>query len=205
MNLAVVTFTRGLDLESHLLDRCCSSVARDLPPDAQHHIVQVDDIAQFAEARICALDLAPVVAFVDYDDQIVNSGLSIAWKVMKDTQVGVVFTDEALVTLEGSWISSREGQRTYEELTDSPWRVHHLSLVNVSHVSHLVSNIRNQAGSIDRWIRITAIESGGAMHVPSIGYLWTQHPGMMSRSSDLKRYPVGPTLTRKGLIPQASI
>ncbi len=204
MKLAVVTFIRDSDLDSHLLRRCCSSVELDLPVDAEHHVIQVNGATQFAEARIRALELAPVIAFVDHDDQVVNSGISTAWKAMKDTPVGVVFTDEALVTLDDLELSRRDGVRTYEELIDSPWRVHHLSLVQVSQVSPLVSNVRNQAGSIDRWIRITAIESGGALHVPLVGYLWTQHSGMMSRDPALKRYPIGPKLTRKGLIPQVA-
>jgi hypothetical protein len=203
LNLAVVTFTK--DPHSLLLSRCCASVLQDLPAGAKHHVIYVENASQFAEARIRALGLTSVVAFVDYDDQVVNSGLSLAWKAMQEAQVGVVFTDEALVTLDGSILELRDGDRTYEELVYSPWRVHHLSLVNVAHVSNQISNVRNCAGSIDRWIRMLAIESGGALHVPVLGYHWTHHSGMMSRETNIKRYPVSPILTRKGVIPQFSL
>lgn len=200
MSLAVVTFTRYQ--RPQLLDRCCASVRKDLPVGATHHVVHVPGPSEFADARIRALDLAPVVAFVDDDDQVVNSGLSLAWAAFKSADPGVVFTDEALVDEDNIQIGLREGVRTYEELVDSPWRVHHLSLISVKHVSSMVTRARNYGGSVDRWIRALAIASGGALHVPVIGYLWTQHLGMMSRETEMRRSPTKPpSLTRSGDIP----
>jgi len=202
VSLAVVTFTRYQ--RPQLLERCCASVKKDLPIGAVHHVIYVSGSSEFAEARIKSLELAPVVAFVDDDDQVANSGLSLAWAAARDTDIGVVFTDEAKVSEDGACMGLRSGTRTYEELDESPWRVHHLSLIRTRHVGPQIFSMRNCAGSVDRWIRALAIDSGGALHVPVTGYLWTQHPGMMSRETEMRRSSTKPKLTRIGEIPTAS-
>lgn len=199
MRLAVVTFTRHL--YPHLLHRCCESVAQDLPEGAVHHVLQVADPREFPRARIRALDLADVVAFVDDDDQVLNRSLSLSWQAMIKHSPGVVFTDEQLVTIDGQEISRRDGVRYYEELQESPGRVHHLSLVNTHHVGPAVARASTTEDGVDWWIRSLAMESGGALHVPVLGYAWTQHMHMMSRGP-VRRLKTKTPITRTGAIPQ---
>lgn len=176
MSLAVVTFTRGD--RKDLLEECKQSVQACIPSDGTHHVIHVPNPESWNRARMKAIDLAEFVCFVDDDDLVVNNSLTLCYNVIKNSSVGLVFTDEALTNERGGILKVREGPRFYEDVTKQPERIHHLSILRNCDVSFPIGPVSH--GNLDWFLRTSAIRTSGAIHVPMIGYHWRQHPNQMS-------------------------
>lgn len=202
MTLAVVTLTTG-DRPA-LLERCINSVKSQLPESSAHFIIEVDGLEKYIKARIDSLKLGKYYAIVDDDDIVVNNSLNLCLDAIQKYNTGVAFTDEALVNIRGDIISKRTGTRTYEEIFNNPHRVHHLSVVESTAVDEDSAMTVNKSYIIDGWMRFSAIKNKGAVHVPIIGYHWTQHTDSMSKT--IKKEPVpkiiNNNINNTGIIPQ---
>lgn len=197
--LLIVTHTRGDRNKS--LARTIHSVEKYLPVGAEHLVIKVPNDLQFVDARIEALTFAPYVCFVDDDDYVVNNSLQLALSAAKSTDVGVAFTDEALVDLQDNILDVRYGSRYYDNINKAPWMIHHLSVINTKHVK--LSEVDNRPQSVDHTMRCSAIKAAGAIHVPVVGYHWVQHPTSMTHRYRGMKFsiPIG----RTGQIPQFSV
>lgn len=196
-SLAVITMTKGLQPFS--LGRCIDSVKSMLPADAHHYVIECKDVSKWAQIRIECLGLAPYIAFVDDDDIVVNNSISISFDVIKNNDVGVVFTDEALVDKNGKILSIRCGPRLYEANQTKPWQIHHFSVIKTACCIDDMSALLGLTDGVDWFMRSNAIKHAGALHVPIVGYHWTQHDNMMSRNQEKSKlvFDIG----RKGFIP----
>lgn len=196
---SIVTFTKGERPE--LLQKCIDSVQRCKPSGSVHHVLEVHE--DWVGARVRALELGDVVAFVDDDDTVVNNSLSVCYEALQQTGAGLVFTDEAQVDLDGNVLQVRDGPRWYAEVKQRPWRIHHLSLIRTSAVVGDFSKFSQSTKQRDWLIRTFALNHSGAVHVPIIGYNWLRHPGQMSEKRSPGHPPFG--ATRYGRIPAWSI
>lgn len=180
MKLAVVTFTTGD--RPGLLERCRESVNKNLPKNATHYIIQTKGLHRYADARINSLNLGEYYTSVDDDDIVVNDSISKCFEAIQEYKASVSFTDEALVDLEGNILSTRDGIRTYEKLrTNELWMMHHLVMFKVSDIQNDVTKISGAVQGTDTWFARSAMNTNGAIHVPIIGYHWTQHKNNLSK------------------------
>jgi hypothetical protein len=198
MTLAIVTFTDGSRPAD--LERCVASIAADTPPEATHHIIQTTGYANYASQRVQALSLADYVCFVDDDDIVVNGAITKCLQAITATNAGVSFTDEALVDVNGKVLTTREGVRTYEACITKPWMIHHLVMLSSKCVTGDFTGLNGRVTGVDNFLAVTALNHSGAVHVPIIGYNWTQHPASLSHH--ISYVPLPPiTVTRTGEIP----
>lgn len=176
MKLAIVTLSLpGREVE---LDRCKASVAADLPEGAEHIVLPAVKPANFIQSRFDAFKLAEYVCFVDDDDIVLNGSITKCLQALEDTRVGIAFTNERLVRKSGSFVRERTGQRSYEQLFESPWLFHHLVMYNTSKIPKVDPGALSKNASGGEWLAtcITAMMAG-AVHLPIIGYEWTVHAG----------------------------
>lgn len=200
--LAVVTFTDYSN--PTLLQRCKDSVAADLPVGATHHIIESQGLALFAKQRIDAFKLADYYTVVDHDDVIVNNGLSKCFAAIQSGDYGCAFTDEALVDLNGTVLSTRVGQRTYEEIQIHTWRLHHLVMINPNAITDDLTGLYGRVQGVQHWAALAAIKNKGAIHVPVIGYQWSQYSTSLSHKVSKMNMPPM-KLLQTGPIPQYTV
>lgn len=198
MSFAVVVFTRG-DRPA-LLRKCLDSIQACMPSEGK--VVVKTVTGDWNLARMEAMAEADIVAFVDDDDTVVNNSLSICYDVMQRSSAGLVFTDQRQVLVDGSTLNDRVGTRTYDEVCKRPERIHHLSLIRTADVTLPSGPIGH--GNLDWYLRTSALEKSGAIHVPIIGYHWLMHPGQLHKQPK-SLPPVYLTVSRSGPIPTASL
>ncbi len=201
--LAIVTFTDGT--RPTQLAQCTASIEVDLPSGATHHVIPVQGLAYYAQQRVEAMALADYVCFVDDDDIIVNKSLSTTFAAIQSGNYAYAFTDEALTDTTGKVLHVRSGRRTYEQLTKMPWMFHHLSMYKTSIFSGKdLSYLNGRIGGVNFRFSQIAANEGNAIHVPFVGYNWTQSPTSLSRRTpimSIQPYKV----TKTGLIPEYKI
>lgn len=199
MSLAVITFTAGD--RATLLERCKDSVANSLPKGATHHVIETKGWHCYAKARVDALSLADYYTIVDDDDVVVNDSINKCFDAIRSTNAGISFADEALVDIDGKITATREGPRTYEDVKKHPWMIHGLIIVDVSAIKHDPRCLYGRMHGIEKWLSSSAMSAKGAIHVPVIGYHWTQHEGNMSKLGGRIKLP-NITHNYTGTIPQ---
>ena len=175
-----------------------------LPKDSFYTIIQCNSKEEWPKIRIDALKLAPYVCFVDDDDVVVNNSIPICLQAMEENDVGVVFTDEELVDLNGNTLSIRDGVRRYDDNINTPWSVHHLSVIQSNAVVDNLDHLLDQIDGVEWFIRSSAMKSKGALHVPIIGYKWSFYETQTSKqySTYFKRTF---DICRSGPIPQYAL
>ncbi len=185
--LTVVTHTRGDRPE--LLRQCCASVEAQLPSGAQHIVIQVDsqgDPNVLMKARLDALALGDIVAFVDDDDYLINDVLTLAYDAIVAHNAGLCFTGERLVDFLGTPIrdSDVNGPKFLSMLAIHPNIAHHLCLIRSSSVSPSCwSKIDDYGPALEWMIKGSAgLSTESTVFVPQIGYCWRQHPNSLSKS-----------------------
>lgn len=184
--LTVVTHTRGDRPE--FLRQCCASVEACLPKGAQHLVIQLDtpDTSTFMKARLDALSLGDIVAFVDDDDYLIDDSLRLAYEAIVEHNAGLSFTGERLVDIDGNFLcdSDVRGPKFASMLACHPGVAHHLCLIRTSCVSPSCWQRTEQYGAALEWmIKSSAALSGSsAVFVPKIGYCWRQHKTSLSKT-----------------------
>lgn len=178
--VAIVTFTDGT--RSKLIEKCKASVAADLPEGAVHYIVPVKGLPFYAQQRQEALLLGDFVAFVDDDDTVMNNAISLCLKAITSENYGIAFTDEAIVEADGKTSFIRQGVRTYENIREWGTAIHHLTMIRSSAVKDDLIQLRGRIQGVDAWIIRSAIKAAGAIHIPVIGYNWTQSANSLSKT-----------------------
>lgn len=177
MTLTVVTHTRFDRLE--LLEKCKASVAAALPPGANHVVIPCYD--NWAQARLDAMQLDQFVAFVDDDDTVHPLALKYCLDAIQQHNAGVACTNEATVRLDGSIIHEHKRVKMYGGIPVSPRTIHHLCLIRTERVDPRALDLHDKYGmGADWFIKASAALRGGAIHVPMIGYYWTQHDDTMT-------------------------
>jgi hypothetical protein len=186
--LTVVTHTRGDRPE--LLRQCCASVEAQLPPDAQHKVLKLNTKGTFSalmRARLDALTLGDIVAFVDDDDYLLEGSLQLAYRAIIETNAGLSFTGERLVDALGKplYDSDIRGPKFASMIACHPGVAHHLCLIRTSCVSLDCWTRFNDYGPALEWMLrgSAALSPLGAVFVPKLGYCWRQHPESLSKSS----------------------
>ncbi len=186
--LTVVTHTRGDRPE--LLRQCCASVEAQLPAGAQHKVIKLDtegDISVFMKARLSAMSLGDIVAFVDDDDYLIEDSLTLAYRAITETNAGLSFTGERLVDALGAplYDSDIRGPKFASMIACHPAIAHHLCLIRTSCVSLDCWTRFNDYGPALEWMLrgSAALSSSGAVFVPKVGYCWRQHSESLSKSS----------------------
>ena len=178
MNLTVVTHTqpsKGRDIS-----RSVASVQRALPVGAKHAIIECEE--NFIEARWEARKLDEFICFVDDDDYISPGSLSLCMKALRNTSLGIAFTDEVSETPEGKVLSTNARERTYGEMAVTPMSVHHLCVMRTSAIYEEVIDLAKEHKLAIEWLmKATAGLIHGAVHVPIIGYHWVHHPEQHSK------------------------
>ncbi len=197
--LAIVTFTDGT--RPTQLAQCTASISADLPTGATHHVIQVRGLAFYAQQRVEAMSLADYVCFVDDDDTVTNGGITKTFAAIQSGNYGYAFTDEALVDSTGNVLSTRTGTRTYEQMIKQPWMFHHLSMYKSSIFSGMdLSYLNGRINGVNFRLSLIAADVGGAIHVPTVGYNWTQASDTLSHRSAILPINVY-TMTKTGTIP----
>jgi len=176
MSLTVVTHTAGN--RSDLLARCVHSVESQLPIGAKHRIIQTTD---FAAARIASLDLDEIIVFVDDDDLVVNDSLNVCASLLASNDVGMVFTREQEIDLNGNHIVTNcRASVTYQSIATSHSVVHHLAMFRPQYVVETRKIWKQHQNAVCWMIKAEAAIKGGALYVPFVGYQWTRHADGMS-------------------------
>jgi len=182
--LAIVTFHIEGQREAQL-QQCIASVAEDLPEGAVHYVIPVKGKPFYVHQRQDALRLGDYVAFVDDDDTVMNKGISLTYEAIKTGNYGVAFTDENLVDETGKVLSVENGVRTYENAQRTASTIHHLAMLNTSYINSSDLNvIRGRIIGSDWYIMKCAINGSkdGAIHVPVVGYNWTQSSDSLGKT-----------------------
>lgn len=180
--LTVVTHTQFQRPE--LLERCKTSVAAALPPHCYHAVIECN--GDWAQARYDAMQLDEFVAFVDDDDTIHPDALRLCLDAIQNFNCGLAVTDQAMVDLEGNVIRNLVGPKSYRGITLHPRTAHHLCVIRTAVIDRGPLELHQQFGlGIDWFLKGCAALGHGAVHVPMIGYQWTQHPESMTSSSHL--------------------
>lgn len=178
--LTVVTHTRNSRPE--LLKRTIASVEAALVPGVSHQIILCLD--NYAKARWEASQLDQYVTFVDDDDTIPPDILAICLEVLRSkayADVGLLVTEEQRVDLEGRVLAETRGVKTYDALTAHPCIAHSLCVFNRDAVDPRSVDLHNKyTVGVDWAIKTSAGLRGGAVHVPKVGYYWTQHPDSLN-------------------------
>ncbi len=187
VSLAVVTFTDGTHAD--LLERCKASVAADLPEGAVHYVIPTRGLAYYAHQRQEALSLGDYVCFVDDDDTVINGSITKCFEAIKATNAGVAFTDEVLVDESGKVLSTRTGTRTYDNTARQANSVHHLAMITTSAIKEDLTQLYGRVQGVDWWILKAAIKTLGAVHVPILGYNWTQRPESLGNTMQQVKLP----------------
>jgi glycosyltransferase involved in cell wall biosynthesis len=174
--LTLVTHTR---LERPvLLERCVQSIEAAMVPGVKHAVIPCFD--NWAEARLEALDLDEWVAFVDDDDTITPESLRTCLMAATDN-VGIVCTSELRVDVEGKPVFPPIiGSKFYNGVSVHPAVLHHLCLIRRGCADSCALDLHHKFGcGIDWFIKASAGLTHSALHVPIIGYHWTQHADSM--------------------------
>jgi len=176
--LTVVTHTRNDRPE--LLKRSAASVELALGPEIKHRIIECTD--DWGKARLDATQLDEYVAFVDDDDTVEPGALELCLSVAKQTQAGIVVTDETLVDIEGKVIRRLPSFKSYSGLCVHPRSAHHLCLIRRDAVDPRALDLHRRYGNLgaDWAIKTSAALSKGGIYVPIFGYNWTQHADTMN-------------------------
>lgn len=186
--LTVVTHT--YNRSSKQLERCVDSVENALPKNANHVVIDVphDDRA-FQQARIDAMKLNDMVAFVDDDDYIHPDSLRLCTDALLDTECGIAFTRE-IIQRDGAKGRSRIKEFKYDLLSSSVRYVHHLTMYNTKHISSLATELNTRFNlyiGIEWVLKYDAAHRAGAIHVPIDGYYWIEHKHQCHRNSGLQQ------------------
>lgn len=184
--LAIVTFHDFNDpTRVEPLIKCIQSVQADLPADGVQYIIPVHGFPFYAQQRVQAFRLGDYVGFVDDDDIVVNNGISLSYAAIKSGNYGVAFTDERVVDQAGNTLYIREGTRTYQNVQRNITAIHHFVLLNTQSLINSTFDFTKLYGRIQgvdwSFIKI-ALNQNGAIHVPEIGYNWTQTPNSVGKS-----------------------
>jgi glycosyltransferase involved in cell wall biosynthesis len=179
-----------------------------------------NDIHALGLARLKALDLDEYIAFIDDDDYVFPGALKQCVDAMKDSNVGVVFTDEQIVDINGKVLAGGHPRTvSYSDIYMSPTFVHHIALIRTDAVDRKIINDINKFNGIaaDWLIVASALFNKGAIHIPTVGYAWTHHDIQITKGQThnefYKKNSVGlsncvralNTQGRKGLIEQKEI
>lgn len=169
--LTIVTCTANIRPEFR--KKCIDSVAAALRPGDEHVIINTLD---YRSAKVDALRHHEFVAFVDDDDFIEPDSITNCMTAISESGVAVAFTNEVIEDVNGKFISSNTSRRRWMDITISPIGMHHLCVFNTSHVSPDVQELDRKFGiGIDWFMKTSAALSGGAIHVPKVGYHWVKH------------------------------
>lgn len=144
------------------------------------------NVSAFMRARLAALSLGDIVAFVDDDDYLVDNSLALAYYAIVRHNAGLSFTGERLVDVSGKHLydSDIRGPKFVSMLACHPGVAHHLCLIRTSCVAPECWTRTDEYGPALEWVikASAALSSSGAMFVPKIGYCWRQHEASLSKS-----------------------
>ena len=175
--LTVVTHTRNDRPE--LLKRSAASVEAALVPGVKHRIIECLD--DWGKARLDAMALDEYVCFVDDDDTVEPDALRICLDVAKQQPVGVIVTTERKVDISGKELSVVHGVKEYAGIRVHPTIIHHLCLIKTAAVDSYALDLHRKYGVGADWaIKASAALTHDAIHVPIVGYNWTQHEDTMN-------------------------
>lgn len=186
--LAIVTLTRGARPE--WFELCKASVAKALPKDAEHVVVQCPTYADVEVARWESLKLAEYIAFVDDDDLVINDSINKLLAAIEKTGCGVAFTDEQRIDANGKPFEENKPVRsrvTYMDIATGVLGCHHLAVIRTSAVPPEAWVEAQKVGAgIDWLINATAALTHGAVRVPIYGYQWRHHSSGFHMTTDWK-------------------
>jgi hypothetical protein len=175
--LTVVTFTKNDRPE--MLDRCQAAVALALPAGATHKVIECLDPTKFQQLRYDAVQSDDFVAFVDDDDFVDATSLSMCLKALQNSNAGVAFTAHRMVDPTGVEIQRFDFPSMkvpYMSITQHPRVAHHLVMYRKSAVTQKSLDLANQFGmGIEWFMTAEAALTAGAVYVPVVGYSWTYH------------------------------
>jgi hypothetical protein len=164
------------------ISRCVDSVAAALPQNATHLIIDCHNLTELRESRIAALDLSEFIVFVDDDDYITPDSLTMCLDALVDTEYGVAFTEEIRVI--GNNIVKSRPAVTYAEVLQSPCRLHHLAMIRTSAVTGRGKALAAKPVTGTEWVmKVDAGFNKGIIHIPRVGYYWTQHDTQLHKST----------------------
>jgi glycosyltransferase involved in cell wall biosynthesis len=179
MMLTLVTHTRNERPE--LLQRAVASIEAAAPSGVKHKIIECR--ADWGRARLEATQLDEYIAFVDDDDTIEPGVIEHMLEAAKQTKAGIIISTERLVDLAGAVLSVRNRAKDYASIRAHPSTIHHLCMIRADAVDPRALDVHRKFDAGADWcIKASAALTHGAVHVPLIGYNWTQHEGSMSRS-----------------------
>lgn len=182
----------GLTVVTHVpsprinMDRCTQSVKDALPTNARHKVIEAgSDYIKFQQHRYDAMSLDDVVIFVDHDDYISKTSLSLCMSAISSGEYGLAFTNEIKVLPCGGRFRNRLASDIMS-ICDNPEVIHHMSAYRTKYVSDRSINLATRHNSGIEWImRVDASTSSpaGAIGIPTDGYYWVQHPAQANRRS----------------------
>jgi hypothetical protein len=173
-NLTVVTRTQGT--RPDLLERCIESVGIALPQGANHLIVKCLTPNEWEALTMESCFVNQYITFVDDDDTIPVDALTTSFTSLVASQATISITNECEVDLDLNILGQTKGKKTYYGATLIPRVIHHLSIINSDYIDKECLTLHRQYGiGLDWFIRCCAA-TGGAIHIPKIGYYWTQQP-----------------------------
>ncbi len=176
MKRAVVTLVR--ETGEPFLDECVESVRKANVP----HII-VECGKDWGQMLYKLRNVADAVAWVDSDDYIFPDVMNKAFEVMESTNVGVVYTDETVIS-DGKILYNRRGDYTLNDLRNRAFTIHHLAITRRNTIGERAKKCIDQMKTMYDWpMRIDAMIHSGAQRVPEIGYAWRRYKGQDSHSN----------------------
>ncbi len=130
---------------------------------------------------------AEYIAWVDDDDFVYPGAIQKCYEALEaNPNLGLAYTDESYVDLDGNVKGSNNGMKTLMNLAAHPRNVHHLAVTRRFSVDNEPRRIFDKIGQpcpLDWLIRVRAGAQHGMIHVAGPGYAWRIHPSQMSKSS----------------------
>jgi hypothetical protein len=168
-----------------LLEECRQSVKASTY--AEHRVVKCGPEWQRTMFRM--RNDADMVAWVDGDDVVYGDAIERCFDELERSTVGVAFTDEAIIAVDGRRIRLNEGPRTLENLAAGPAGVHHLVVTRAETIDEEVLALwaKYPAVPLDWLMRARSGLRYGIKRVPMVGYGYRRHPGQMTAGTEFSR------------------
>lgn len=167
-----------------LLSLCLKSTA---PSRIPHLVIRC---GHDWEERIFELrDIADVVLWVDADDVVYEDALERCVHALENSDVGVAYTDEAIIDVNGNVEDVLGGDRSIIDMTSHPSCVHHLIATRYGTIDTEPLKLfkaygdftqPNRGCPLDWLMRARSAARYGMVRVPMVGYGWRKTPGQIT-------------------------
>lgn len=186
--IEIFTLTSGNRPETLMVS--ADSAVKSMSKNDVHTVITCTDPSRIEEIKRSALieSKADWVLFLDDDDALVEGALEKCKNIAESSDVGVVFAEQACVKQQGLLNVEEHTIRStisYSDICVQPLGMHGLVLLNTRKAitDFKSADVSNSVGYEWAFKAATAIVHG-AVYVPTLGYMWTQHQSQQHREAN---------------------